>query len=68
MILAESDEGHGAATCSPPTENVTAKAKEILSKGPAIVVADLEAKDLLGVADLPGAKQSIIFNIRLSDD
>ena len=39
-----------------------------MSKGPAIVVADLEAKDLLGVADLPGAKQSIIFNIRLSDD
>ena len=52
----------------PADGDVTAKAKEILSEGPAIVVADLEAKDLLGVADLPGAKQSIIFNIRLSDD
>jgi len=48
--------------------DVVAKAKEILSKGPAIIVADLEAKDLLGVADLPEAKGSIIFNVRLSDD
>ena len=52
----------------PADGDVIAKAKEIFSKGPAIVIADLEAKDLLGVADLPEAKQSIIFNIRLSDD
>ena len=52
----------------PADGDVTAKAKEIFSKGPAIIIADLEAKDLLGVADLPEAKQSIIFNIRLSDD
>ena len=48
--------------------DVVAKAKEIMSKGDALIVADLEAKDLLAVADLPEAKSSVIFNIRLSDD
>ena len=52
----------------PADGDVVAKAKEILKDGPAIIVADLEAKDLLAVADLPEAKNSIIFNIRLSDD
>ena len=52
----------------PADGDVVAKAKEILKDGPAMIVADLEAKDLLAVADLPEAKQSIIFNIRLSDD
>ena len=53
----------------PPADgDVVAKAKEILKDGPAIIIADLEAKDLLGVADLPEAKGSIIFNIRLSED
>jgi ABC transporter substrate binding protein (PQQ-dependent alcohol dehydrogenase system) len=52
----------------PAGGDTAAKAKEILASGPAIIVADLEAKDLLAVADLPEAKGSIIFNIRLSDD
>jgi ABC transporter substrate binding protein (PQQ-dependent alcohol dehydrogenase system) len=52
----------------PKDSDIVAKAKEILAKGPAIIVADLEAKDLLAVADLPEAKSSVIFNIRLSDD
>jgi len=52
----------------PADGDVAAKAKEILKDGPAIIIADLEAKDLLAVADLPEAKDSIIFNIRLSDD
>ena len=52
----------------PADGDVAAKAKEILSKGDAIIVADLEAEDLLAVAGLPEAKTSIIFNIRLSDD
>ncbi|MGB6767055.1 MAG: ABC transporter substrate-binding protein, partial [Methyloceanibacter sp.] len=51
-----------------PPPDVVAKAKEIMSKGDALIVADLEAKDLLAVADLPEAKSSVIFNIRLSDD
>jgi hypothetical protein len=45
----------------PKDGDVIAKAKEILAKRDAIIVADLEAKDLLGVADLPEAKNSIIF-------
>ena len=52
----------------PAKGDVVAKAKDILKDGPALIVADLEAKDLLAVADLPEAKDSIIFNIRLSDD
>jgi hypothetical protein len=52
----------------PNDGDVVAKAKEILSKGDAIIVADLEVKDLLGIADLPEAKNSTIFNIRLIDD
>lgn len=52
----------------PAEGDIVAKAKEILARGPAIILADLEAKDLLAVADLPEAKDSIIFNIRVSDD
>jgi ABC transporter substrate binding protein (PQQ-dependent alcohol dehydrogenase system) len=52
----------------PPDGDVVAKAKEIFANGPAIVLADLEAKDLLAIADLPAAKDSIIFNVRASDD
>jgi ABC transporter substrate binding protein (PQQ-dependent alcohol dehydrogenase system) len=52
----------------PADGDVAAKAKEILAKGDAIIVADLEASDLLAVADLPEAKSSIVFNVRLSDD
>ncbi len=52
----------------PADSDVVAKAKKILSDGPASIIADLEADDLLAVADLPEAKDSIIFNVRLSDD
>jgi ABC transporter substrate binding protein (PQQ-dependent alcohol dehydrogenase system) len=52
----------------PADGDVAAKAKEMLKNGSAIIIADLEAKDLLAVADLPEAKHSIIFNVRLSDD
>lgn len=52
----------------PADGDVVAKAKETLKSGPAIIVADLEANDLLAVADLPEAKDAIIFNIRLSED
>lgn len=51
----------------PADGDVVAKAKEILAKGDALIVADLEPKDLLAVADLPEAKNSIIANIRSSD-
>jgi hypothetical protein len=48
--------------------DVVAKAKQILAHGPAIIIADLKAPDLLAVADLPEAKTAIIFNIRSSDE
>jgi ABC transporter substrate binding protein (PQQ-dependent alcohol dehydrogenase system) len=52
-----------------PTDgDVVAKAKEILGQGPAVIIADLKAADLLAVADLPEAKNAIILNIRSSDD
>lgn len=52
----------------PEDGDVVAKAKEILSKGDAFILADLEPKDLLAVADLPEAKNSVIVNIRSSED
>ena len=52
----------------PADGDVVAKAKEILAQGPAIIIADLKAADLLAVADLPEARDALIFNIRSSDD
>ena len=52
----------------PVDGDVVAKAKQILAQGPAIIVADLKAAHLLAVADLPEAKDTLIFNIRSSDD
>jgi ABC transporter substrate binding protein (PQQ-dependent alcohol dehydrogenase system) len=52
----------------PANGDVVAKAKEILAGGDALIVADLEAADLLAVADLPEAKNSVIMNIRSSDE
>ncbi len=52
----------------PEDADVMAKAKEILAKGDAFIIADLEPKDLLAVADLPEAKNSIIVNIRSEED
>ena len=51
----------------PADGDVVAKAKEILKNGDALIVADLEAPDLLAVADLPEAKNSVIMNIRSND-
>jgi ABC transporter substrate binding protein (PQQ-dependent alcohol dehydrogenase system) len=48
--------------------DVAAEAKQILAQGPAIIIADLKAPDLLALADLPEANNAIIFNIRSSDD
>ncbi|MGZ5917189.1 MAG: ABC transporter substrate-binding protein, partial [Methyloceanibacter sp.] len=52
----------------PPNGDVVAKAKEIFAKGNAFVIADLEAKDLIAVADLPEAQNSLIVNIRANDE
>jgi len=50
----------------PEDGNVVAKAKEALANGERFLVADLEPDDLLAVADLPEAKDALIFNIRSS--
>jgi ABC transporter substrate binding protein (PQQ-dependent alcohol dehydrogenase system) len=50
----------------PEKEDIAAKAKEILKNGDALIVADLEPQDLLAVADLPEAKNSILMNVRSS--
>lgn len=52
----------------PANGDVVAKAKEILKDGDALIVADLTAPDLLAVADLPEAKNSILLNVRVSDE
>ena len=52
----------------PADGDVVAKAKEILAKGDAFIIADLEPTDLVAVADLPEAKNSVIMNIRSSAD
>ncbi|HAH66153.1 MAG TPA: hypothetical protein DCL72_11935 [Rhizobiales bacterium] len=51
----------------PADSDVVAKAKQVLAQGPAIIVADLKAADLLAVAGLPEAKNAILLNIRSSD-
>ena len=52
----------------PKDGEVAAKAKETTGAGDSLIVADLEAPDLLAVADLPEAKDAIIFNVRSSDE
>jgi ABC transporter substrate binding protein (PQQ-dependent alcohol dehydrogenase system) len=52
----------------PEDGDIVAEAKKIFAAGNQLVVADLEAKDLLAVADLPEAKNAIILDIRTSDD
>ena len=52
----------------PTNADVVAMAKEILAKGDAFIIADLEPKDLLAVADLPEAKNSILVNIRSNEE
>lgn len=53
-------------TVVPEDGDIVAKAKDIFKDGDALIVADLEPKDLLAVADMPEAKNSVIFNVRSS--
>lgn len=50
----------------PADGDIVAKAKEVLASGDSFIIADLEPEDLLAVADLPEAKNSVIMNIRSS--
>jgi ABC transporter substrate binding protein (PQQ-dependent alcohol dehydrogenase system) len=52
----------------PEDGDIVSEAKKVFAAGGQLIVADLEAKDLLAVADLPGARNAIILDIRTSDD
>ena len=61
--------GHGfelVEAIIPADGDIVAKAREVLAAGDSFIIADLEPKDLLAVADLPEAKNSVIMNIRSS--
>lgn len=49
-------------------EDIVPKVKAELAAGNGLIVADLEPSDLLAVADLPEAKDAVIFNVRSSSD
>lgn len=49
-------------------EDIVNLAKPMLAKGQGLIIADLEPGDLLAVADLPEAKNAVIFNVRSSRD
>jgi ABC transporter substrate binding protein (PQQ-dependent alcohol dehydrogenase system) len=53
---------------SSENEDVIAKAKAALAEGYLYLIADLEAQDLLAVADLPEAADAIILDVRTGDD
>lgn len=52
----------------PADGDVVAKAKEVFAQGHSLIIADLEAADLLKVADLPEAKSAVILDMRTNDD
>ncbi len=51
-----------------PDASPVEKAKQLLAEGHKLIVADLEASDLLAVSDLPEAHDALIFDVRTSDD
>ena len=55
-------------TVVPQGGDAVAAVKKILAAGQRLIIANLEAPDLLAVADLPQAKDAIILNIRARDD
>lgn len=52
----------------PAGSDVAARAQQLLAGGPAVIVADLDADDLLALADLPAAKDALILDTRTIDD
>lgn len=49
-------------------EDVVAKGKDILAGGDTLILADLEPKDQLALADLPEAQGALVMDVRTSDD
>ena len=52
----------------PEGGDVVAAFRSLLSKGEKFIVADLPAAPLLAIADLPEARDTLIFNTRAEDD
>lgn len=48
--------------------DIVEAAKTLLDAGVTLILADLEADDLVRVADAPGAANALLFNIRSSDE
>jgi ABC transporter substrate binding protein (PQQ-dependent alcohol dehydrogenase system) len=52
----------------PEGGDVVGAFRDLLAKGHKFIVADLPAAQLLAIADLPEAKDALIFNVRAKDD
>jgi len=52
----------------PAGADVAAAARRLFTRGPAVIVSDLRAADLLKLADAPAVKGSLILDMRTSDD
>jgi ABC transporter substrate binding protein (PQQ-dependent alcohol dehydrogenase system) len=52
----------------PAGADVAAQARKVFAPGPAVIVADLRAEDLLKLADAPAAKSALILDMRTTDD
>jgi ABC transporter substrate binding protein (PQQ-dependent alcohol dehydrogenase system) len=52
----------------PAGANVATQARDLLARGPGVIVADLRADDLLALADMPSARNALILDTRTEDD
>ncbi len=52
----------------PAGADIAEQARRLFTHGPAIIVADLPAADLLALADAPAVKGSLILDMRTTDD
>jgi ABC transporter substrate binding protein (PQQ-dependent alcohol dehydrogenase system) len=52
----------------PAGADVAAQARRVFAPGPAVIVADLRADDLLKLADAPAAKNALILDMRTTED
>jgi ABC transporter substrate binding protein (PQQ-dependent alcohol dehydrogenase system) len=52
----------------PAGADVAAQARKVFAPGPAVIVADLRAEDLLKLADAPAAKNALILDMRTTED
>lgn len=52
----------------PAGADMAEQARRLFTHGPAVIVADLRAQDLLKLADAPAVKGSLILDMRTTDD